>query len=57
MDSSQVSSYKVRPLQNRAGLDYADKLRKEGHRCIRYIESYPVQLSWCQRTPCKNITK
>ena len=30
----------------------ADKLEKEGHTCIMDLESYPVQIRWCNKTPC-----
>lgn len=32
------------------------KLAKEGHTCISVMESYPVQIGWCQSTPCKNAS-
>lgn len=51
---AHTENYKQRAIRNKKGLDYADELRLQGHRCIRYVESYPVEVHWCQCTPCKN---
>ena len=31
------------------------KLKNGGHVCISIKESYPIQVGWCQETPCKHI--
>lgn len=33
------------------------KLEKKGHKCISIMESYPMQVSWCNKTPCENSSK
>jgi hypothetical protein len=40
--------------RNDMEMEFGDKLIKEGHTCVRHLESYPVQISWCRGTPCKN---
>lgn len=32
--------------------EFGKKLVKAGHLCVRYLESYPVQIRWCGKTPC-----
>ena len=31
----------------------AEKLKSQGHTCIRYLESHP-QILWCQQDRCSN---
>ena len=33
-------------------MDFAGKLVSEGHECISYKETIPVQIGWCHQTPC-----
>lgn len=33
------------------------KLEKQGHKCIRIMESYPMQVGWCNKTPCEKSSK
>jgi hypothetical protein len=33
-------------------MDFADFLKRNGHKCISYLESYPVQIKWCNRDKC-----
>lgn len=31
-----------------------EKLKKSGHKCMEWAESFPGQnLTWCEQTPCK----
>lgn len=30
------------------------ELRRQGHTCIRNLESLPPQIGWCEETPCVN---
>ncbi|BCS82509.1 hypothetical protein QLL95_gp0020 [Cotonvirus japonicus] len=34
---------------------FVEKLRNEGHTCIRIMESYPSQTGWCRQKICVNI--
>jgi hypothetical protein len=36
---------------------FAEKLESEGHTCVEILESYPCQVSWCEKTPCANVVK
>ena len=37
--------------------DQGEQLTKKGHNCVVYLESYPVQLSWCHNTlKCDKLT-
>jgi hypothetical protein len=31
---------------------FAKKLESEGHTCVYYMESYPVQIGWCDSAVC-----
>ena len=31
---------------------FGKKLKDEGHKCVNYLQSYPVQISWCRNNPC-----
>lgn len=31
----------------------ANKLIRQGHQCVRILETKPKQLSWCGEKPCK----
>ena len=36
---------------------FAKELHNKGHSCVEYLESYPVQIRWCQQEICvkKNV--
>jgi hypothetical protein len=36
---------------------FAKKLEKDGHTCIVYYESFPVQIGWCGEKICVNNKK
>jgi hypothetical protein len=38
--------------RNIKALAFADELKNKGHCCIQYLESYPVQIRWCQQENC-----
>ena len=33
--------------------NFADELKQQGHTCISYIETYPISIGWCRKTPCE----
>lgn len=35
----------------------ANALKKNGHTCIKYLQTMPQQLSWCNQEPCKYTKK
>jgi len=37
--------------------EFGKKLENEGHICVLYLETYPVQISWCKQKVCKNNSK
>lgn len=39
--------------RNEKAMDFAEKLKQNGHTCVRLLESFPVQVSWCNQYPCK----
>lgn len=32
-----------------------ERLQKEGHICVRYLESFPPQLKWCGNKICSYV--
>lgn len=38
--------------RNIKAYELADSLKKQGHNCIMYLESYPVKISWCNQETC-----
>ena len=38
--------------RNNRAYEFAKELHNKGHRCVEYLESYPVQISWCQQEIC-----
>jgi hypothetical protein len=34
-----------------------EQLEKEGHTCVRYLESYPCQVVWCEQEKCVGLRK
>ena len=36
---------------------FREKLKSEGHTCIKISKSYPSQTSWCQQKKCTNQSK
>jgi hypothetical protein len=36
---------------------FAEELIKNGHTCVYYMESYPVQIGWCRQEQCVNKCK
>ena len=37
--------------------DRANILKENGHTCIKYLQTFPQQLSWCDQEPCKYTKK
>ncbi len=42
---------------NHEQMEFAGKLADEGHKCISYTDSYPVEIGWCNETPCKDVSQ
>jgi hypothetical protein len=40
--------------RNQAEEEFAEHLVAKGHKCVNILESYPCQVSWCNREPCSN---
>lgn len=38
-------------------VSFAAQLMKDGHTCVLFKETKPVQVCWCHQTPCKNLVK
>jgi len=38
--------------RNQERMEYARSLIDKGHKCVFYMESYPVQIGWCNQNPC-----
>ena len=51
---SSVSDNDTIESQNEKALKYAKKLESEGHTCIEILESYPIQVKWCNQQKCIN---
>ncbi len=32
--------------------NFAQDLIKKGHKCVCYLESYPIQIVWCHNDTC-----
>jgi hypothetical protein len=50
----RTQSLKDMAYRNTQAMEFADELRKQGHCCVRIMESYPVQISWCNQETCNN---
>lgn len=33
-------------------IEFANKLESQGHVCVMYLESYPIQIGWCKNEIC-----
>jgi hypothetical protein len=31
------------------------KLISKCHTCVVFVETYPLQIKWCEQNPCKNL--
>ena len=38
--------------RNNEALEFGKKLENEGHTCVKYMETYPVQIYWCGNKQC-----
>jgi hypothetical protein len=34
--------------------NFIKELEQKNHTCIQILESYPMQVQWCGKNPCKN---
>ena len=41
--------------RNEESQEFGKKLENEGHTCVLYLETYPVQISWCEQKVCNNL--
>jgi hypothetical protein len=39
-------------IRNKQQMQFADDLKQKGHQCINILESYPVQIRWCNQEKC-----
>ena len=37
---------------NRKNEEFGQQLMQNGHTCVAYLESYPVQVCWCEQDTC-----
>ncbi len=35
--------------RNKEAIEFGESLKKDGHKCVMYLESYPVQIIWCNQ--------
>lgn len=49
------SSQKQIDTREKDADDFANKLRNEGHNCIRVIETYPPVIAWCKQDICNTL--
>jgi len=40
--------------RNQETQEFANKLISQGHMCIEYLESYPIQIKWCGKNKCNH---
>ena len=38
--------------RNNEALEFGKKLENEGHKCVKYMETYPIQIYWCGNKQC-----
>lgn len=38
--------------RNKEAYEFANSLKEKGHNCIEYLESYPIQIKWCNNEIC-----
>jgi len=48
---SLIDNEKLKKI-NDESMKFAEKLINDGHTCVRYLETYPVQIRWCGNTVC-----
>jgi hypothetical protein len=41
--------------RSRPEYQLAQKLEKQGHRCVKYVESSPPVVNWCQKDTCDRV--
>jgi hypothetical protein len=39
-------------MRDNEAMAFAKNLEAQGHTCVYYMESYPVQIGWCNNTIC-----
>lgn len=39
-------------IKNKESFEFANKLISQGHKCIEYLETYPVRIRWCEKNKC-----
>lgn len=48
------NEYDIKKRNNEA-YEFGKKLENQGHKCVVYKESYPVQIHWCGKEQCDKI--
>src|SRR3989338_185391 len=43
-----------REERNKTAMEFAENLIKNGHNCVFYLMSYPVQIQWCHKDVCEH---
>ena len=51
-DNNLLKNITLREAENKAR---EEDLRKLGHNCIHYGETFPKTLIWCKQTPCRGL--
>lgn len=55
-DSIQVltkdDKYADMDKRNEELMKFAELLQKNGHKCVTFMESFPVQIGWCKQDVC-----
>lgn len=52
--SKNTIHYNNSKIQNiqKEMIEFANKLESQGHICVMYLESYPIQIGWCKNETC-----
>jgi hypothetical protein len=50
----KIESNDKRAKQGEDAKERGAELERQGHKCVRYLQSIPLQISWCMETPCKH---
>lgn len=37
---------------NEERMAFVEELKLQGHKCVKILESFPVQVRWCEHIPC-----
>lgn len=54
MDSEEKSREMFMKKRNDEKMAFIQELQLKGHTCIIIIQTYPVQVDWCEKETCEN---